>query len=149
MNNFSLQILLCAVSFSQELDIHSLCLSQAPLYWDLYVPKGLNSARICFTCHNFEYQGNAPASQLASCGLDVDQLNRPDRMQDHSGHDRVNPVKVQNLELYVVNNICLDSFSFRWFSNLSSFFFFFSGCSCFLQHCDNSITNLCTRGSNC
>ncbi|KAK9936718.1 hypothetical protein M0R45_013546 [Rubus argutus] len=65
----------------------------APLYWDLYAPKGLNSARICFTCHNFEYQGTAPASELASCGLDVNQLNRPDRMQDNSAHDRINPVK--------------------------------------------------------
>ncbi|KAM5587748.1 putative starch synthase 4, chloroplastic/amyloplastic [Rosa sericea] len=65
----------------------------APLYWDLYAPKGLNSARICFTCHNFEYQGTAPASDLASCGLDVGQLNRPDRMQDNSAHDRINPVK--------------------------------------------------------
>ncbi|KAL5772017.1 hypothetical protein ACOSP7_011624 [Xanthoceras sorbifolium] len=65
----------------------------APLYWDLYAPKGLNSARICFTCHNFEYQGTAHASELASCGLDVQQLNRPDRMQDNSAHDRINPVK--------------------------------------------------------
>ncbi|KAF7840433.1 putative starch synthase 4, chloroplastic/amyloplastic isoform X1 [Senna tora] len=65
----------------------------APLYWDLYAPKGLNSARICFTCHNFEYQGTAPASELASCGLDVENLNRPDRMQDTSSHDRVNAVK--------------------------------------------------------
>ncbi|XP_017612539.1 probable starch synthase 4, chloroplastic/amyloplastic [Gossypium arboreum] len=65
----------------------------APLYWDLYFPKGLNSARICFTCHNFEYQGAAPASELASCGLDVQQLNRPDRMQDNSAYDRVNPIK--------------------------------------------------------
>ncbi|KAE8655593.1 putative starch synthase 4 [Hibiscus syriacus] len=65
----------------------------APLYWDLYAPRGLNSARICFTCHNFEYQGTAPASELASCGLDAYQLNRPDRMQDNSAHDRVNPLK--------------------------------------------------------
>lgn len=65
----------------------------APLYWDIYVHKGLNSARICFTCHNFEYQGAAPASELGSCGLDVHHLNRPDRMQDNSAHDRVNPVK--------------------------------------------------------
>lgn len=56
--------------------------------------KGLNSARICFTCHNFEYQGAASASNLGSCGLDVYHLNRPDRMQDHSANDRVNPVKV-------------------------------------------------------
>ncbi|XP_015876990.2 probable starch synthase 4, chloroplastic/amyloplastic isoform X1 [Ziziphus jujuba] len=65
----------------------------APLYWDLYAPKGLNSARICFTCHNFEYQGTAPASYLESCGLDAHHLNRPDRMQDNSAHDRINPVK--------------------------------------------------------
>ncbi|XP_021722897.1 probable starch synthase 4, chloroplastic/amyloplastic isoform X2 [Chenopodium quinoa] len=65
----------------------------APLYWDLYTSKGLNSARICFTCHNFEYQGTAPAPELASCGLDVYQLNRPDRMQDNSAHDRINAVK--------------------------------------------------------
>lgn len=65
----------------------------APLYWDLYAPKGLNSARICFTCHNFEYQGTAPASELGSCGLDVYQLNRPDRMRDNSADDRINPVK--------------------------------------------------------
>ncbi|KAL3520165.1 hypothetical protein ACH5RR_018314 [Cinchona calisaya] len=65
----------------------------APLYWDLYAPKGLNSARICFTCHNFEYQGTAPASELASCGLDVHHLNRPDRMQDNSAYDKVNPIK--------------------------------------------------------
>ncbi|KAJ4703805.1 Starch synthase, chloroplastic/amyloplastic [Melia azedarach] len=65
----------------------------APLYWDLYAPKGLNSARICFTCHNFEYQGTAPAVQLASCGLDIQQLNRPDRMQDNSSRDSINPVK--------------------------------------------------------
>ncbi|XP_010243710.1 PREDICTED: probable starch synthase 4, chloroplastic/amyloplastic isoform X2 [Nelumbo nucifera] len=65
----------------------------APLYWDLYIHKGLNSAQICFTCHNFEYQGAAPASDLASCGLDVHQLNKPDRMQDNLARDRVNPVK--------------------------------------------------------
>lgn len=65
----------------------------APLYWDLYAPKGLNSARICFTCHNFEYQGTAPAAEITSCGLDIHHLNRPDRMQDHSSTDRVNPVK--------------------------------------------------------
>ncbi|KAG9145652.1 hypothetical protein Leryth_018706 [Lithospermum erythrorhizon] len=65
----------------------------APLYWEIYSPKGLSSSRICFTCHNFEYQGIAPASELASCGLDVHHLNRPDRMQDNSAHDRVNPIK--------------------------------------------------------
>ncbi|GLU13941.1 hypothetical protein SLE2022_305440 [Rubroshorea leprosula] len=65
----------------------------APLYWDLYAPKGLNSAQVCFTCHNFENQGTAPASELASCGLDVYQFNRLDRMQDNFALDKVNPVK--------------------------------------------------------
>lgn len=65
----------------------------APLYWEIYAPKGLKSARICFTCHNFEYQGAASASNLASCGLDVNHLNRPDRMQHNSDPNRVNPVK--------------------------------------------------------
>ncbi|XP_052487977.1 probable starch synthase 4, chloroplastic/amyloplastic [Gossypium raimondii] len=66
-------------------------IKKAPLYW--YAPKGLNSARIYFTCHNFEYQGTASASELASCGLDAQELNRPDRMQDNTAHDSVNPVK--------------------------------------------------------
>lgn len=79
-------------------------LLQAPLYWDLYAPKGLDSARICFTCHNFEYQGTASASDLGSCGLDVNQLNRPDRMQDHSSGDRVNPVKVNGLQVLTKTN---------------------------------------------
>lgn len=65
----------------------------APMYWDIYAPQGLNSARIAFTCHNFEYQGTESATALASCGLDVQQLNRPDRMQDNFRHDRVNAVK--------------------------------------------------------
>ncbi|KAL5990058.1 putative starch synthase 4, chloroplastic/amyloplastic [Asimina triloba] len=65
----------------------------APLYWDVYAPRGFNSARMCFTCHNFEYQGTSRALDLASCGLDVHQMNRPDRMQDNASPDRVNPVK--------------------------------------------------------
>lgn len=64
----------------------------APLYWDVYTNLGFNSARICFTCHNFEYQGVAPAQDLAYCGLDVDHLDRPDRMRDNS-HGRINVVK--------------------------------------------------------
>ncbi|ONK82084.1 uncharacterized protein A4U43_C01F35950 [Asparagus officinalis] len=65
----------------------------APLYWEIYSTRGLNSARICFTCHNFEYQGTTSASELSSCGLDVHHLKRPDRMQDNSAHDRINPTK--------------------------------------------------------
>ncbi|KAK7368686.1 hypothetical protein VNO80_10714 [Phaseolus coccineus] len=65
----------------------------APLYWEIFVNKGLNSARICFTCHNFEYQGTAAASELDSCGLVSQSLNRSDRMQDNSAHHIVNSVK--------------------------------------------------------
>ncbi|KAG2626190.1 hypothetical protein PVAP13_3KG327500 [Panicum virgatum] len=64
----------------------------APLYWDVYANLGFSSARICFTCHNFEYQGTAPAQDLAYCGLDVEHLDRPDRMRDNS-HGRINVVK--------------------------------------------------------
>ncbi|XP_017416589.2 probable starch synthase 4, chloroplastic/amyloplastic [Vigna angularis] len=65
----------------------------APLYWEIFVHKGLNSARICFTCHNFEYQGTAAASELDSCGLVSQNLNQSDKMQDNSARDRVNSVK--------------------------------------------------------
>ncbi|CAM6101353.1 unnamed protein product [Calypogeia fissa] len=65
----------------------------APLYWDIYVPQGLDSARLAFTCHNFEYQGTDSPGALASCGLNVQQLNRQDRMQDNYNHGRVNLLK--------------------------------------------------------
>ncbi|KAF3328422.1 putative starch synthase 4 [Carex littledalei] len=65
----------------------------APLYWDIFANRGLNSARICFTCHNFEHQGAVPAHDLKPCGLDVDHLDRPDRLQDDSSHGRINAVK--------------------------------------------------------
>ncbi|KAI5060950.1 hypothetical protein GOP47_0023455 [Adiantum capillus-veneris] len=65
----------------------------APLYWDVYVPQGLDSARIAFTCHNFEYQGTDSPAALASCGLDPQQLHRPDRMQDNFVHNRINLLK--------------------------------------------------------
>uniref|UniRef100_A0A0D9WJ00 Starch synthase, chloroplastic/amyloplastic n=1 Tax=Leersia perrieri TaxID=77586 RepID=A0A0D9WJ00_9ORYZ len=65
----------------------------APLYWEAYANLGFNSARICFTCHNFEYQGAAPAQDLACCGLDVEELDREDRMRDNNSHGRINVVK--------------------------------------------------------
>lgn len=75
------------------------------------MPKGLDSARICFTCHNFEYQGAAPASELASCGLDVHHLNRADRMQDHSANEKVNPVKVTRSPLCPTQELNLFRFA--------------------------------------
>lgn len=65
----------------------------APLYWDLYVPQGLDSARVAFTCHNFEYQGTENPGALALCGLNPQRLHRPDRMQDNFVHSRINLLK--------------------------------------------------------
>eukprot|EP00271_Cylindrocystis_brebissonii_P008931 TRINITY_DN2346_c1_g1_i1.p1 TRINITY_DN2346_c1_g1~~TRINITY_DN2346_c1_g1_i1.p1 ORF type:complete len:1210 (+),score=398.35 TRINITY_DN2346_c1_g1_i1:1220-4849(+) len=65
----------------------------APLYWDVYFPLGFASAQVVFTCHNFEYQGTERPGALASCGLDVAALNRPDRMQDNFMPDRINLLK--------------------------------------------------------
>ncbi|KAJ7552264.1 hypothetical protein O6H91_06G048000 [Diphasiastrum complanatum] len=65
----------------------------APLYWDIYVPKGLDSARLAFTCHNFEYQGTEAPAALAACGLNVQHQFRLDRMQDNFMHNRVNLLK--------------------------------------------------------
>lgn len=65
----------------------------APMYWDLYAPQGLDSARVAFTCHNFEYQGTESAGTLACCGLNPQQLHRVDRMQDNVVHSRINLLK--------------------------------------------------------
>lgn len=68
---------------------------QAPLYWDVFVPKGMSSAQVVLTCHNFEYQGTEHNSSLASCGLDVARQLTPQRMQDNFLHDKVNLLKVR------------------------------------------------------
>lgn len=65
----------------------------APLYWEVYVPLGLDSARLAFTCHNFEYQGTENSGAIAACGLSVRDLMRPDRMQDNYFHSRINLLK--------------------------------------------------------
>lgn len=65
----------------------------APLYWDIYVPLGLDSARLAFTCHNFEYQGAESAGAITACGLSAKDLMRPDRMQDNSFHNKINLLK--------------------------------------------------------
>jgi hypothetical protein len=67
---------------------------QAPLYWDIYVPLGLDSARLAFTCHNFEYQGAENSGAISACGLSARDLMRPDRMQDNSFHNKINLLKV-------------------------------------------------------
>ncbi|BAT84287.1 hypothetical protein VIGAN_04161100 [Vigna angularis var. angularis] len=80
-----------------------LAFDKAPLYWEIFVHKGLNSARICFTCHNFEYQGTAAASELDSCGLVSQNLNQSDKMQDNSARDRVNSVKKRKVIKHLDN----------------------------------------------
>ncbi|KAH7437269.1 hypothetical protein KP509_05G063100 [Ceratopteris richardii] len=65
----------------------------APLYWEIYVPQGLDSARIAFTCHNFEYQGRENPAALTSCGLDPKRMHRADRMQDNFIHNQINLLK--------------------------------------------------------
>lgn len=37
--------------------------------------------------------------KLESCSLDIRHLNRPDRMQNNSTHDKVNSVKVGNVSV--------------------------------------------------
>lgn len=116
---------------------------QAPLYWDVYANLGFNSARICFTCHNFEYQGTAPARDLAWCGLDVEHLDRPDRMRDNS-HGRINVVKVS----FMAN--CSNRFGMQTHCcgiNYAGLDSYYSGCNCVFEHRDNCFTNICTRGS--
>ena len=70
---------------------------QAPLYWDIYVPLGLDSARLAFTCHNFEYQGSENSAAIAAVGLSAQSLMRPDRMQDNSFPNKINLLKVVDL----------------------------------------------------
>eukprot|EP00850_Spirogloea_muscicola_P009041 SM000050S16966 [mRNA] locus=s50:83490:91142:+ [translate_table: standard] len=65
----------------------------APLYWDIYVPQGLDSAQVAFTCHNFEYQGTASPEALGSCGLDVYRHYRMDRLQDNFMLKSINLLK--------------------------------------------------------
>jgi hypothetical protein len=77
-------------------------LLQAPLYWDIYVPLDLDSARLAFTCHNFEYRGSEPAGALTSCGLNVQSLLRPDLMQDNSSPKKISILKVASCNLIII-----------------------------------------------
>ncbi|XP_024373446.1 uncharacterized protein [Physcomitrium patens] len=65
----------------------------APLYWNVYVPLGLDSARLAFTCHNFLYQGIENSEAIAACGLTVQDLMSPDQMQDNFFHNKINLLK--------------------------------------------------------
>ncbi|GAQ78501.1 starch synthase [Klebsormidium nitens] len=65
----------------------------APLFWDVYAPRGMDTTQVAFTCHNFEYQGTDAPAALSSAGLDWREYYRPDRMQDNFMLDRINLLK--------------------------------------------------------
>jgi len=65
----------------------------APLFWDIFVNQGLGSTRILFTCHNFEFQCVEEPKKLRLCGLDPEQLHRPDRLQDNLDPRLINLIK--------------------------------------------------------
>lgn len=54
----------------------------APMFWEHYAHQGLQDIRLVLTCHDFRYQCLRDPHKLAICGLDPEQLNRPDRLQD-------------------------------------------------------------------
>uniref|UniRef100_A0A7I4AQ84 starch synthase n=1 Tax=Physcomitrium patens TaxID=3218 RepID=A0A7I4AQ84_PHYPA len=51
----------------------------APMFWEHYAHQDI---RLVLTCHDFRYQCLRDPHKLAICGLDPEQLNRPDRLQD-------------------------------------------------------------------
>ncbi|KAK2373989.1 UDP-Glycosyltransferase superfamily protein [Trifolium repens] len=64
-----------------------------PLFWDIFVNKGLGGTRILLTCHDFNSQGIEQPNKLALCGLDPSSLHRPDRLQDNTNTQFVNILK--------------------------------------------------------
>nr|ACD13787.1 starch synthase V precursor [Lotus japonicus] len=64
-----------------------------PLFWDIFVNKGLGGTRILLTCHGFNSQGIEQPEKLALCGLDPFSLHRPDRLQDNTNPQLVNILK--------------------------------------------------------
>ncbi|RHN54858.1 putative starch synthase [Medicago truncatula] len=65
----------------------------APLFWDVFVNKGLGGTRILLTIHNFNSQGTEQPDKLALCGLDPSSLHCPDRLQDNTNTQLVNILK--------------------------------------------------------
>ncbi|KAG6554096.1 hypothetical protein Mapa_004011 [Marchantia paleacea] len=65
----------------------------APLFWDLYAKQGLQNTRIMFTCHDFKYQCLQDPTKLSLCGLNPQDLHRPDRLQDNFEMGLVNLLK--------------------------------------------------------
>ncbi|CAI5478716.1 unnamed protein product [Closterium sp. Yama58-4] len=65
----------------------------APLYHDVFMPRGFSSARLAFTCHNMEYQGTDAPPALAACGLDPARHNTVAGMRDPNAANRINALK--------------------------------------------------------
>ncbi|KAH9300817.1 hypothetical protein KI387_012400, partial [Taxus chinensis] len=86
--------------------------SVAPLFWDIFVHQGLGSTRILFTCHDFEYQCVQQPKKLGLCGLDPEQLHRPDRLQDNLEPRLVNLLKggiVYSNKVVMISTPCANS----------------------------------------
>ncbi|KAK9110928.1 hypothetical protein Scep_018447 [Stephania cephalantha] len=79
-----------------------------PLFWDIYVNKGLESTRILFSCHEFSSQCLEHPDKLALCGLDPSRLHRHDRLQDNTKKHLVNILKggvVYSNEVVIMSSI--------------------------------------------
>nr|PNR39451.1 hypothetical protein PHYPA_019729 [Physcomitrium patens] len=64
----------------------------APMYKSIYANAGL-SAKIAFTCHNFEPQGKASMEALMSSGLQFKAPLHQDDFQDNLVADKINILK--------------------------------------------------------
>ncbi len=65
----------------------------AVLYKDMYIPLGLDSAKIVFTIHNMEYQGKCSKNNLDSIGLPGTNYLVPNKLQDNYNDQTINLVK--------------------------------------------------------
>lgn len=65
---------------------------QAPLYKSHYAALGL-SAKLAFTCHNFEPQGKDSMEALESCGIQFKAPLHKDDFQDNIKADQINVLK--------------------------------------------------------
>jgi starch synthase len=65
----------------------------APLYKEVFSPKGYNKPKIVFTIHNIEYQGRCSPQELDLVGLSGKDFLTPDKLQDTYYKDTINLLK--------------------------------------------------------
>lgn len=65
----------------------------APLYKDMYIPLGLNCAKLVFTIHNIEYQGKCSKDNLDNIGMYGINYLVPNKMQDTYNDQVINLLK--------------------------------------------------------